>query len=806
MTEEEMIMELNHERDMADAGRARYLASNSKARGVGRASYTQGARSVISMMIQPLADLIVDEIARLEDGKVRRKPPEIRTLKLLKPTATAAIALTVMTDLTASSGAKDATHAKLGFGIGDAIAREYAATQLRKADPGMFKAIVLRCNARAHGAVNRSTDILEKYRKMVGPEADPMGTQEKVRLGVFLLAAMETLGIVTSRVETRKRRAQKLYEISDQFFQQITSMDNLLADLSPNLSPMIAPPLDWEDTRVGGYYSLTSNRMVVARHATNGIKNADRTEMPRVFDSLNYLQKVPYKINKRVLDVVQRMREAGISCESLPPMELEPLPTKPHDIATNEEARNAYKLAAREAHLRNNALKGKILAVTKTIEVAERHKDFEKIYFPKHLDFRGRCYDKPKFLKPQGDDLSKGLLLFGTGKPLGTEGGYWLAVHGANTHGEDKISLDERVEWVLTNEPRILAAAAEPFAERFWMEADKPFQFLAFCFEWAGARECGDDYVSHLPVALDGSCNGLQHLSALLKDPIGGSAVNLTPADKPQDLYSRVLGATVAELKVRAQRGEPTAQAWLPLMKRKTVKRNVMTLPYGATRQGFADQIMEDTLRPLQRDKLCPFNEPYNAARYLGEIVWNATGQVVVAAQKAMAWLQECARIVSVEGSGIHWTTPSGFLLVQDYRKPNLTSVELNAVGNRLRVTIADGTTPKIHSRKMSFSIAPNFIHALDAAHMMRTVEHLIDIDPSMHFSMVHDSYATHACDTERLSYGIREAFVQMYSEKNWLEDFKASLEGQLGIELPPVPESGDLVLEEVLDSQYFFA
>ena len=52
--------------------------------------------------------------------------------------------------------------------------------------------------------------------------------------------------------------------------------------------------------------------------------------------------------------------------------------------------------------------------------------------------------------------------------------------------------------------------------------------------------EQGTDYVSHIPVAFDGSCSGIQHFSAMLKDEIGGTAVNLVPDDKVHDIYGIV--------------------------------------------------------------------------------------------------------------------------------------------------------------------------------------------------------------------------------------------------------------------------
>ena len=44
-------------------------------------------------------------------------------------------------------------------------------------------------------------------------------------------------------------------------------------------------------------------------------------------------------------------------------------------------------------------------------------------------------------------------------------------------------------------------------------------------------------FVSHLPIHQDGSCNGLQHYAALGRDVLGAGAVNLLPANEPQDVY-----------------------------------------------------------------------------------------------------------------------------------------------------------------------------------------------------------------------------------------------------------------------------
>jgi DNA-directed RNA polymerase len=43
---------------------------------------------------------------------------------------------------------------------------------------------------------------------------------------------------------------------------------------------------------------------------------------------------------------------------------------------------------------------------------------------------------------------------------------------------------------------------------RFWTEADQPWLFLAACLEWKRYKEEGYGMISHLPISMDGSCNG----------------------------------------------------------------------------------------------------------------------------------------------------------------------------------------------------------------------------------------------------------------------------------------------------------
>lgn len=813
-SDEQLAREMEHEQNMIDTGIAKVRARREAERARGNASTTAGGRVLMSRLGGALAERIIEEIARLEDGKVKRKPPELRNLKLLPARDLAVLALRAVTNQIARLKPEDCTYQKIGYAIGNDVEGEYLSRLFRKNDRGLFDRIVRNVQERSKNPEQRRKELVRAYETIAEGEGSRLSTQEKVRLGAFLLTHIEDIGILQSHNFNNGRKVLKVFELTEEAMDIMVKADDMASEMQPSMYPTLIPPREWTTLKSGGYWMPFKRTagMVVARTRTNGIRNGSAEDMPRMFRPVNYLQNTPYTINTAVLDVILKMRDGNITCSSLPSMHLETVPAKPHDIETNEEARRVWRTKAREVHTRNAAAKGKILAVDKTIRLATSFAHEEAFYFPKVVDFRGRVYDCPSFLKPQGDDLSKGLLDFANGKPLGEDGAYWLAVHGANVWGEDKCPLDDRVAWVEANEQRICRTAEDPFADRWWVDADKPVQFLQFCFDWAGFCKRGFDHVSRTPVAMDGSCNGLQHLSAMLRDSVGGAAVNLLPSDRPQDIYTQVMEKVIVMLKERAANGEPTAQKWLPLMKRKTVKRPVMTLPYGATKQGFADQIMEDTIRPLEKAGESPFtSEPYRAAQYLGKLVWEATGQTVIAARAAMDWLQDVAKIVAKANQPIEWTTPSGFVVRQDYRKTRSRAVELLVAGQRVQLQVASDPDDKIDSAKMTLAIAPNFVHSMDAAHMLRTVELLLDtVGPSIHLSMVHDSYATHAADANALYDAIRNAFVQMYQEKDWLEAFRDEVASQLPAEiaekLPPVPPHGDLSIADVLNSLYFFA
>jgi DNA-directed RNA polymerase len=343
-------------------------------------------------------------------------------------------------------------------------------------------------------------------------------------------------------------------------------------------------------------------------------------------DGLNVLGRVPWKINKRILKVAQTCWDDGIALGDIPSLtdfELPPAPIRPegddldYKSADGDFQRYREKLVKyRRIDQKNMDLRSLRGSALLKLNQASQFKDFENIYFPYNVDFRGRAYPVPPHLSNIGSDLCRGMLTFAESKPLGPKGMYWMKVHLANLAGNDKITFDQRAEFTEKNMENIRAAVKDPFGEnRWWTTLDDPFQALATCHEIVQALDSGDpeSYECSLPVHMDGSCNGLQHYAALGRDRVGGKAVNLCAYENPQDVYSGVMNEVIKRVSVEADRmldidesrddltkdekealtNHRAARLTNGLIDRGVVKRTVMTSVYGVTYIGAKKQIQE---------------------------------------------------------------------------------------------------------------------------------------------------------------------------------------------------------------------
>lgn len=766
-------------------------------------------RRLLSHSVEPVAKRIeafIEANTKPGRGGARRNAALIRFMSEAEPEEMAFAALrTVVNDLT-----KTTTLSRTARHVSLLIETQVQYREVMAQNDGLSRYLDKKVE-HVSDERHRRKIVQDAYRKM-GAGPSYLAENQRQQLGTMLLGwvAEETGMIELKRERSSGDKENTLVVPTEDALEWLENAHEHAEKLFPVKLPMVVPPRDWTGPYEGGYYTPKMQMKLIKTRVKKYLDELDYEDIDEVYQAVNTIQSTAWSINGPMLDVIKELWDRSATIGKLPQRDQEPLPAKPEDMDTNEEARKEWRKQAAQVHQYNVRLIGKRASTAQRLWIAERFRSEEAIYFPHQLDWRGRIYPATPLLNPQSDDLAKGLLQFAEGKELGKEGAWWLGVHLANTFGHDKVSLQERRDWVAENEEMILESAMHPLDGTMrWADADKPYQFLAACFEWLGYTIEGPGYKSHQPIALDGSCSGLQHFSAMLRDPVGANATNLSPSEQPQDIYGQVAEVAHRYVQEDAESGDELAKAWLGKVTRKIAKRPTMTLPYGVTAYGMKDQILE-VLKEAKQEGQPILDEEVNlftAAGYIAKQINKGIREVVLAAPEAMTWLQKVAKIASEDEIPVTWRTPMGLPIHQKYAATKKRQIKCHFGSLVVKPSINE-ELDKLDRRRQAAGIAPNFVHSLDASHLMLTVHYAAQLGLDS-FAMVHDSFGVHASDATDLSWILRKAFVDQYSTDQ-LESFREQVAAQLSDEqrakLPPVPEKGDLDIKEVMQSWYFFA
>ncbi len=654
---------------------------------------------------------------------------------------------------------------------------------------------------------------LQNSERFVDLQFDRWPRVDKLKVGIVLVELMrQSTGIID--IKTRTGLLGKSYtyvHATDELQEWMKQAHKYAEDLSPIFLPMIEPPQDWSGMYDGGYKTdYVAPRPLVKTQDRTHLDDLNEMDVEPALACINNLQRVAWRVNSPVQDVLEHCWENGIEVGEIPSPTDELIPSKPVDIATNKEARRKWRKLAARIRFENSASQSKRLQVAKVLWMARKFAD-RPIFYPWYMDFRGRKYVRPYFLQPQGPDWARSLLEAANGKPIESEEDeFALAIQGANTYGEDRCTLEERVQWVHANREMIEAVATDPKGTTsVWGKADKPWAFLGFCFDWAAYLKEGSGYVSHLPCSIDGSSNGLQLYSLVMRDPVGAKATNVLPTDRPEDIYGDVANRAIARMEAAAKEGHELAKTWLQFgVTRTCAKRPTMVVPYSGTQYACKVYVMDwfrDELKKRQIVNPFGYEELYTPCTYLSEVVWDSIGDVVGEARKAMAWLQECADLCISNGVPLRWSTPTGFMVKQAYETWQRQSVR-TIIGEVIRQHRIRVGTGKLDKRKARNGAAPNWIHSLDQDVVTLTVNDL-EHQGVEFFNAVHDDIGVLAPDMKILKPTLLNNVADMFSE-NLLLRFSQDLQPMLpkDVVLPEPPPLGDLDVNLVRQSQYFFA
>ena len=528
--------------------------------------------------------------------------------------------------------------------------------------------------------------------------------------------------------------------------------------------------------------------------------------------AMNVLQQTPWRVNREVHEILKRNKDNLLDLHK--------------------------KLPKKYA--------SKVIEFDRTMSKAEAllNKTF---HYYMECDYRGRLYYTMPFLNFQSNDIARGQLLFEEKKEMTDEGLYWLAAHTACSYNQtysidelpewtttdyrphleseelqdisvDKMTIEDRVQWTMQNMSWILEQWDN---QSICLEAEKPIAFLSCCQEWSlvwEAHDKGEPHYTNLPIPVDGSNNGWQHLSAMSKDKQAGELVGVVPQEIQKDFYVQ----TAKELLQLMPEWFSERQMPMKHIRKGIAKRGSMTRAYSAGALKIAENMYLDC-------HVEGYDTKYNITEEdcieLAKNLVKAIDKVCAGPLQTMKFLQKIAEAeiasdwaVQVGRKAIEWTTPSGFPVKYEafseyefgekstiscsMREEQPVNTKTGEVYTTIRLELAGKeSTDKPKIRSFMSGISPNFVHSMDATHMSMVIK-----EWGGSFGPVHDSFSVHACDIPDLLDLIKEQFIKIYDYPNFFEEIERMVLSEPLEFNYPQPELGDLEIREVLNSDYFFA
>ena len=585
-------------------------------------------------------------------------------------------------------------------------------------------------------------------------------------------------------VRTSKTEQHQELALADSKLDNHLSKHKILT-LPPKL-PMIVKPKPYTRNSIGGYLlnDIRYKENILIEKKAYSV-NSEVSEVNNIYHMVNSISETPFKINKDLLEFITNDNSLGLLVDS----EIE------HEYASIEKRTKRQSSILRSYN-------STVLLQEFILEIANFYKNFNEIYFPVRIDQRGRLYCTPSFLNYQSNELSMSLILFSNPGIINRNDNTsisYLKAYGANCYGGvvSKKSINSKVSWVDKNVDDIINYGNGKLLTK---SKDK-LLFIAFCMEF---KRFYDFYVddskvkfkTYLPVQLDATCNGFQHMALLSNESTLFEELNLkSNSDEtgrnPKDFYSFLLHKITNLFQSKVDSGEfddkETGGSYLRLSEfvwsRSDVKKAIMTIPYNATRRSMNKYLTEALLfdkydstsntvwysSGTNGDKqlLISSKDTNLLINCLINVIFNDFEKI----KKLTKYLKNVAMVYNAIGLPISWNLPSGLKVIQSYMKTKTTSI-----------------TPFLHSKsKLNFNITlkdsydknkqvralmPNLIHSLDATSLSLLYNTFSKRYKNAQFFSVHDCFGTTSEKVFILKTMLASVYTDLYSEDHYLYKF----------------------------------
>jgi hypothetical protein len=400
--------------------------------------------------------------------------------------------------------------------------------------------------------------------------------------------------------------------------------------------PMLCPPENrTESLSSGGYLTESARRksQLISNNLPEHNFNITRFNPSNIaIDNINKLQQTSWRINGSVAEVVNHCLKSRVS----------------EFFDKIEFSSEHYGIVANYVDDFPEFDGGQLIEWMESLDLAGwlMEQSVDKFWHAWRFDWRGRMYPCSTLLTPQGDDVSRGLLLFGDALPLNNEGWKWLKRMIGRAYRGREICLKEEIEngesKVINNngfsnkeietwseiqnnlktkkwsdidkvfdgieqesliEKVIQKIALDPNGtQSIWAKNDifvkkaEGFQRLALTLEYHSVIEqrkstSNKTILSSIPFVVDASSNIYQHASRLTGDDEMAKSVNVLPNENriPADVYKKVANevANLIEMQKPFSSLSLTDKELETIksfcISRDTAKGPVMTIGYGAT-------------------------------------------------------------------------------------------------------------------------------------------------------------------------------------------------------------------------------
>ena len=614
-----------------------------------------------------------------------------------------------------------------------------------------------------------------------------------VRLGTWVFNSFENKGIF---IKEYKHSESEIATINVDPLYIGNIIDNLV--ILPNSLPMIVKPLKWAENKYGGYLLNKEEKEGLITGSTSYHKHTI-TNKEKLFKAINYLNSIKFEINKDLLNYLKKDGE--------------------------------YLIKNFNLDNKGNIDPSKTLNTEITLKIASVYSN-TPFYLNTHADWRGRIYTQSHYLSYQGSDLANALLQFNKGQVLNETGKYYLYIYGANLYDENnlsKSSYSDRINWINLNKQRILNMDPD-----FILKSKSVFLFASFCLVMK-QLENNPKVKIKLPVFLDATCSGIQHVAALIKDFELGQRVNLIAqkdTDPVKDIYSEIMDPINKEINDYGLKNIEYVKLAFVKFDRSILKVSIMTKVYNVTIHGIADQLANKLVSEYDKNaKIMYYKAPTQKPDFymnltrrdlmkIADIIHNKVFVLFPSLRKVYDYFIAISKLLIKLNVPLSWFTPSGLLITQHYIKAQKSKISISLGGNTKTMVLKKYIDVK-DSMKQSQAIIPNVIHSLDASHLINLINKIKD-NYNFPFICVHDCFGTLPNDMDLLNNLVKLEFILLYTEENYLNKFHNKILESIKdnnfeiidnkvisknfnekFEIPELPELGNLDLKAIEKSKY---